>query len=571
VLGVERDARMNDIVSLQNPDRSGNVISESKLPLTVAAMVRQRSHDDNVGLVFGEQSWTWREVVAESATRAAWMNATLDFGRPPHVGVLLPTVPEYVFQIFGAALVGACIVGVNSTRRGAELARDIEHTACQLVISDSTYGDLVGDSVRVEGAPWAEFHGASLPVADPPSSALLFLLLTSGSTSAPKAAKCSQARFAHSAAGLGFGAQAVLYCPLTLAHGNALNSTLFPALASGCRLVLRDRFSASAWLNDIRSHNVTFTTTVGRALGYILATPPTPHDREHRLRDVLAPEASPRDIAEFRNRFGVGVFSGYGSSEGGIALLPADKPGSLGVAPANADIVVVDSSGAECEHARFDSNGKMSNADNAIGELVRRDAFGGFEGYWNNPKAEAERVRNGWFWSGDLAYRDADGVFWFAGRVGDWLRVDSENFAVAPVERIIGRYSDAAAVAVVGVPDPLAGDQILAAIELLPGRAFEAEKFASFLDSQPDLGTKWAPRFVRVVPEIPVISQGKIDKKPLRREAWLCEDPVWWRPARTTTYVPMTGNDRERLRDEFLAHGRIGLHPQPLATASETL
>ncbi|WP_319458307.1 AMP-binding protein [Mycobacterium sp. RTGN4] len=529
---------------------------------SVAAMVRARAEDDNVGLIFEGRTWTWSEVVAEAAARAAWMHATLDPERPPHVGVLLPTVPEYVFQIFGAALAGACIVGVNSTRRGAELARDIDHTSCQFVVSDSNYGELVAAHVGVADAPWAQFTGAALPESDPSPETLLFLLLTSGSTSAPKAAKCSQARLARGAGAMGFGPAAVLYCPLTLAHGNALNSCLLPALANGCRLVLRDRFSAGAWLDDVRSNGVTFTTTVGRALGYLLATPPTNHDRDHQLRAVLAPEASPRDTAEFKERFGVTVLSGYGSSEGGIALLPAGRPGSLGLAPEGADVAVVSASGVECEPAQFDSDGKMRNATAAIGELVRRDAAGGFEGYWNNPEAESDRLRGGWFWSGDLAYRDVDGVFWFAGRVGDWLRVDSENFAVSPVERILGRFADAAAVAVVGVPDPLAGDQLLVAVELLPGLTFDPAAFAAFLDAQSDLGTKWAPRFVRVMPELPVISQGKIHKKPLRGDAWLCDDPVWWRPARTPHYVLMTDADRDLLRDEFVAHGRVDAHPK---------
>lgn len=534
---------------------------EAQRTLTVAAMVRARAEDDSIGLIFGEESWTWREVVAEAATRAAWMRETLDPDRPPHLGVLLPNVPEYVFQIFGAALAEACIVGLNSTRRGAELARDIEHTSCQLVISDATFGELVDDYVATEDAPWNAFAGAPLPEAHPPPSTLLFLLFTSGSTSAPKAVKCSQARLARAAGAMAFGPRAVLYCPLTLAHGNALNAALFPALANGCRLVLRDRFSAGAWLDDIRSNGVTFTATVGRALGYILAMPPTSHDRDHRLRAVLAPEASPRDTAEFGERFGVTVLSGYGSSEGGIALMPTGKPGSLGIAPAGSDIAVVNENGVECEPAEFDSDGKMCNAAAAIGELVRRDSDSGFEGYWNNPEAQSDRMRGGWFWSGDLAYRDADGVFWFAGRAGDWLRVDSENFAVSPVERIVGRFADAAAVAVVGVPDPLAGDQILAAVELLPGRTFEPDEFASFLEAQSDLGTKWAPRFVRVLPELPVTGQGKIDKKPLRGEAWLCDDPVWWRPARTAHYVLMTDADRDRLREEFVAHGRMAAYP----------
>jgi fatty-acyl-CoA synthase len=539
-------------------------------PGGVAAMVRARAEDDNVGLVFGEQSWTWRQVVAAAATRAAWLRSTLDPERPPHVGVLLPNVPEYVFQILGAALAGACIVGVNPSRRGAELARDVEHTSCQLMLSDATYSDLIDAPVRVEDTPWAEFDGAPLPDTDPPPSALLFLLLTSGSTSAPKAAKCSQAKLAGVAAELGFGPKAVLYCPMTLAHGNALNSCLFPALANGCRLVLRDRFSAGAWLDDVRANRVTFTTTVGRALGYILATPPGPHDRDHRLKVVLAPEASPRDTAEFRERFGVAVVSGYGSSEGGIALVPAAKPGSLGIAPEGVDIAVIDESGAECESARFDAAGKLCNATAAIGELVRRDAAGGFEGYWNNPEAQADRLRGGWFWSGDLAYRDADGVFWFAGRVGDWLRVDSENFAVSPVERIVGRFEAAAAIAVVGVPDPLAGDQVLVAVELKANRVFDPVAFASFLAAQPDLGTKWAPRFVRVMAAIPVVGQSKIDKKPLRQEAWLGADPVWWRPAKSTDYVLMTAADRDALREEFVAHGRLGAYPElPVVTAEK--
>jgi fatty-acyl-CoA synthase len=527
---------------------------------TVAEMVRARADDDNVALLHGDRCWTWREVVAEAAARAAWLRETLDPARPPHVGVLLPNVPEYAFQMFGAALAGACVVGVNATRRGAELARDINHTACQFVIADATYADLVENPVRVENGPWSAHRGAALPDDDPPATARMCLLLTSGSTAAPKAAVCSQGRMAGGAM-FGFGPNDTLYCPMPLSHGNALSAGLFPALACGARLLLRDRFSATAWLDDVRSHGVTFTNTVGRALGYVLATPPTPHDRDHRLKVVLAPEASPRDMAEFRARFGVTVLSGYGSSEGGIVLVPSRKPGSLGSAPQGADVAVVDASGMECERARFDSGGRLCNSEHAIGELVRRNAGGAFEGYWNNAEAESDRLRGGWFWSGDLAYRDCDDVFWFAGRVGDWLRVDSENFAASPVERIVGRFEPAAAVAVVGVPDPVAGDQVMAVLELVPGRTFDPVAFLDFLDEQPDLGTKWAPRFVRVAQAIPVLGNGKIDKKPLRRDAWLCQDPVWWRPAGASGYAPMTSADRDALRDQFATHDRMGAFP----------
>ena len=293
---------------------------------TVAGLVRARAEDDEVGLLYADRSWTWREVVAEAAARASWLRETLDPARPPHVGVLLPNVPEYVFQMFGAALAGACVVGVNPTRRGAELVRDIDHTACQFVVADDTYADLIEQPVRVADEPWAAHRGAALPAEDPPAETLMCLLLTSGSTSAPKAAMCSQGRMAGGAT-LGFGPTDTLYCPMPLSHGNALNAALFPALAGGARLLLRDRFSATAWLGDVRRHGVTFTNTVGRALGYVLATPPTAADQDHRLKVVLAPEASPRDMAEFKARFGVAVLSGYGSSEGGIVLVPSRKAG----------------------------------------------------------------------------------------------------------------------------------------------------------------------------------------------------------------------------------------------------
>jgi fatty-acyl-CoA synthase len=526
----------------------------------MAALVRARADDDNVALVQEDQSWTWREVVAESAVRAAWMRATLDPELPPHVGVLLPNVPEFVFQIFGAALAGACIVGVNPTRRGAELRRDVEHTDCQVVLTDSTHAELIDGATRIETRPWASHEGAALPVDDPDPSSTMLLLFTSGSTSAPKAARRTQGRLATSST-MGFKPDDVLYGPMPLFHGNALSSILFPGLVAGATIVLRDKFSATSWLDDVRRYGATFTSTVGRALGYVLATEPSERDKDHRLRVVLAPEASPRDISAFGKRFGVAVIAGYGSSEGGIALMPARKPGSLGVAPQGADIAVVDPSGKECETARFDDRGQLCNAEAAIGELVRRDAASSFEGYWNNPEAEAERMRGGWFWSSDLAYRDADGVFWFAGRIGDWLRVDSENFATAPIERIIERHPDVAAVAVIGVPDPLAGDQVLAALELLPGREFDPTAFDEFLGEQPDLGTKWAPKFVRVSPSLPVIGAGKLDKKPLRRDAWLTDDVIWWRPNRSAGYTLMTAADRDALRKEFVAHDRIAAHP----------
>lgn len=534
----------------------------------VAELVASRADDEAIGLVFGDETWTWRAVVAESATRGAWLRAALDPAAPPNVGLLLDNTPDFVFTLFGAALVGATVVGVNGTRRGNELERDIVHTDCQFVLTDNDHGPLrTPDSpvptVLVEDAPWRAHYDAELPSVLPDPSTLLLLIFTSGSTSAPKAVRRSSGRIA-AAAAIGFSPDDAIYCAMPLIHGNALFGALLPALASGARTILRERFSATEWLADVQRYDATFATSVGRALAYILATPPAAHDKQHSLKIVLAPETSPRDAAAFTERFGVPVITGYGSSEGGITLLPSRRHGALGRAPEGSTVVVINTeTGEEQAIADLDDNGLLRNPDQAIGELVRKDSIGSFEGYWGNEEAEHDRVKNGWFYSGDLAYRDADGVFYFAGRVGDWLRVDSENFAAAPVERILGRFPGVAGVAVVGVPDPSSGDQVLAALELGDGTEFDPPAFAAWLTEQADLGTKWAPTYVRICKALPTVGHDKIDRRRIKREAWCTADTVWRRLPRQSAYQLLTAADRGGIRRAFIDNGRLALHPEP--------
>jgi fatty-acyl-CoA synthase len=238
----------------------------------------------------------------------------------------------------------------------------------------------------------------------------------------------------------------------------------------------------------------------------------------------------------------------------------------MGKPPPGTDVVIVDpATGRECPAARFDADGMLENASDAIGEIVSRDGVARFEGYYANDEADAERTRGGWFWSGDLGYRDEEGFFYFAGRTADWLRVDGENFAAAPVERILARFPGVVTAVVLPVPDPRTGDQVLAALELAEPAAFDPAAFAEFLEHQPDLGTKWAPRFVRVTDRIPLTGTGKVDKRPLRREHWKASDPVWWRPfephggVAPPSYRRLTADDVEAIDGQFAAHGRRAL------------
>ena len=115
---------------------------EPAAPDTVAGLVRWRDGDPNVGLQFEGERWTWAEVEREMEVRAAFLEDLLRTG-PPHLGVLLDNVPEYLFLIGGAALSGRVLVGINPTRRGAELARDIRHADCQAIVTDAGYAGLL--------------------------------------------------------------------------------------------------------------------------------------------------------------------------------------------------------------------------------------------------------------------------------------------------------------------------------------------------------------------------------------------------------------------------------------------
>ena len=124
---------------------------------------------------------------------------------------------------------------------------------------------------------------------------------------------------------------------------------------------------------------------------------------------------------------------------------------------------------------------------------------------------------------------------------------------------MIERLPWVAAVVVYPVPDPRTGDQVMASLELHGGAEFDAEGFAAFLAEQPDLGTKWPPRFVRVVEAIPLTATGKVDRNPLRAQRWDTSDPVWWRPAPGDPYRPLTADDVAALHAAFVDAGRGGL------------
>jgi len=491
---------------------------------TVTDLLTPLVEVDGRGVQFEDAFTSWHEHIQHGAAIAAALKARLDPERPPHVGVLLQNTPFFSAVLVAAALTGIVPVGLNPVRRGVALVRDVTHADCQVVLADSASAtDLDVDYIDVDSQEWAAevaaFQDTPVVAYDADPSDLFMLIYTSGTSGEPKAVKCSQGKVAIAGVTMtqrfSLGPEDICYVSMPLFHSNAVLVGWAVALACGGSLVLRRKFSASQFLPDVRRYGATYANYVGKPLSYVLATPQRPDDGDNPLRAVYGNEGAPADVDRFAHRFNTLVVDGFGSTEGGVAIgrTPDTPPGALGPLPEGTEIVDVDT-GKPCPPG-------------VTGEIVNAAGAGRFEGYYNDPGADAERMRGGVYHSGDLGYRDENGYVYFAGRLGDWMRVDGENLGAAPIERVLLRHPDVIEVAVYGIPAPDVGDQIMAALLLAEGADFDADAFREFLTEQTDLGTKQWPAFVRIAAELPRTESFKVIKRQLAAEGINTKDVVW--------------------------------------------
>jgi fatty-acyl-CoA synthase len=520
---------------------------------TIQALLQKRVSDPKIAVKHGGLQWSWSHYLAESTARAAALLAAADPQRPMHIGALLGNSPEMLTQMAAAGLGGYVLCGLNTTRRGEALAADVRRADCQFVVTDAEHRPLL-EGLNLERTriletstpQWAEFIGGAgelVPHRQVTAMDAFMMIFTSGTSGNPKAVQVSH--LMATVAGLGLTerfsltAQDTCYVSMPLFHSNAVVAGWAPAVVSGAAIVPA-KFSASNFLDDIRRYGATYMNYVGKPLAYILATTERPDDADNPLRVAFGNEANDKDIEEFARRFGVQVEDGFGSTENAVIVIrePGTPRGSIGrgvdgVAVYNSETVT------ECAVARFDANGALANADEAVGELVNTTGSGFFTGYYNDPEANAERMRHGMYWSGDLAYRDPEGWIYLAGRTADWMRVDGENLAAAPIERILLRHSAINRVAVYAVPDERVGDQVMASIVLNEGHTLDPDSFEAFLDAQPDLSPKARPRFVRIATDLPSTATHKVLKRQLIAQGTAVGEGeiLWQREPRGTSYT----------------------------------
>lgn len=568
---------------------------------TIGQVIARNAADpairDRPFIFFEDQVVSHRAFELQSRRHAAlferWRGAP---GTPFHVGVLMENTSAFMYCLGGAALGGATIVGLHPGRRGAALVDDVRKMDCRVVITEpALLPGVLGQPaladlpIVVVGAPTLDADARHAGVArlddllaEVPAEPVLatavhgdtpfMIIFTSGSTGAPKGILCTHRMIltfsGRAAARLRLTSDDIAYVAMPLCHSNAIFLSVHAMLQVGGAVALRRRFSARGFIEDIRRYRCTTFNYVGKPLAYVLATEPRPTDREHRLRALIGNGASAKQQADFIARFGVDeIVELYAATENGIPGVlrgKTDPPGSVGVP---SDVVrILDERGGECPPARFDATGRMVNADAAIGEIVNASGPGLFVGYYANPAATAERLRDGTYHSGDLGYvrihdtpEGPKRFLYFVGRTSDWIRKDGENLLPEVIEDIVTRHPGVFLCSAYGVPCAEGDEHVMLAIVLAPGHTFASLDLFGFCAAQPDMMTTWIPDYVRVLAELPQTGTLKILRRTLKTDGFDLErvaDPVYWRERGEAAFKPFTRADLARLEARFADAGR---------------
>ncbi|WP_078281338.1 fatty-acid--CoA ligase FadD1 [Mycobacteroides franklinii] len=519
---------------------------------TIQQLVLGRATEDGVALVYQGQKWTWREHLAEAARQAAALIRMADPDRPLHVGTLLGNTPAMATAMAAAAQGGYILCAINNTRRGEGLARDIRKADVQILLVDNEHRPLLEaldlpdvTMIAVDGTDWhtqISTAGELRPCRTAQPLDPFMMIFTSGTSGDPKAVLVTHATVLVAAQSLvarfALSPIDVCYVSMPLFHSNAVLAGWGVAVAAGAALAPA-KFSASRFLADIREVGATYMNYVGKPLAYVLATEERADDTFNPLQVAFGNEASDHDIAEFARRFDVTVYDGFGSTENAVIITREEGTPSGSIGKGFPGVAIYDPGTlSECAVARFSADGMLANADDAVGELVNTQGAGFFSGYYNDEDATGERMRHGMYWSGDLAYRDADGWIYLAGRTADWMRINGENLAAAPIERILQRHPAVSQAAVYAVRDGHSGDELMAALVLRAPMTHLG--LTEFLSAQPDLPSIGWPRYIRVAQSLPATATNKVLKRALISDGLdVGVDELWHREERGAEYFSL--------------------------------
>ena len=512
---------------------------------------RAKTHGDRVYLDVPStgESYTYAETL-ELAERVA--RGLIGAGAVPgdRLLIMAPNCSAYILAWLGSSLAGMAEVPINTAYRGTFLEHQASTVAPRLALIHPDYAErfaesagavatvelfyLAGGDGDERAAATATLRQAGFEVSDweellEPTdrvsavelptvrhSDLGSVFFTSGTTGLSKGVMMPHAHmhlFADQCVSLTRLSDTDVYMSAgPLFHGNSHFLAAQPALIAGARYVLQERFSASAWTQQVRESGATVTNFVGVMMDFVWQQPPQPDDADNDLRCIFAAPTASSILDEFKRRFGVEAFvEVFGLTETCMAILSPygeDRPpGAAGLA--NSDWFEV---------RLVDPETDEEVPVGELGELVvrARHPWTQSVGYYNMPEATQEAWRNLWWRTGDGLRRDAEGWYYFVDRLKDAIRRRGENISSYEVEQALLGHPAVAEVAVVAVPaDQEAGeDEVLAVVVPEPGAEISAAEMWAYADRR--LPYFAVPRYLRFVAELPKTPSEKVRKVELR-------------------------------------------------------
>ncbi|MFQ6021898.1 MAG: class I adenylate-forming enzyme family protein [Acidiferrobacterales bacterium] len=471
----------------------------------------------------------------QQVNRAANMLVALGVGHGDKLNLHLPNCLEFLLLWFGAAKIGAVIMPTNILSPAAELEYLVNHSESRLIFTDPDRLDVVetmrrscpgveavivcGESAKRDYRSFdvllAE-QNALAPEAqiDPLDEA--GILYTSGTTARPKGVMVTHANYIYAgetvAKAIRLGPEDRHFVVLPLFHGNAQYYSTMSTLVTGASMALTARFSASRYFERCIAHQCTVASLFAAPIRMLLAQEQNDEHRNNRLRIVIfAQNVTEAQLTEWHERFGAPLLQLWGMTEtmGPPLMNPLEyerRNMSMGLPVMGYEVDLVDETGQPVRRGD-------------IGQIVVRGEPGWtlMKGYFKNPEATADTIRNGWLWSGDNARQDEHGYLYFVDRAKDMIKRSGENVAASEVEAVILQHPKIFDCAVIGVPDEMRDERIKAYVVPREGDKLKAEEVIHWCEQR--LAKFRVPELVEFRRELPRTSVGKIQKHILRRES----------------------------------------------------
>ena len=490
-------------------------------------------------LLFEEKQWSWADF-GEAIDRAARMFSSRGIGKGDRVAIMAANSDVHVLLLFALARIGGIIVPVNPEFGVSEAGYVLSHAGVSAIICTSKTLDTVrAASQAIAPAPWLALidgDAETLPnffelIAAPSEDVRLpgdisaddtfAIVYTSGTTGFPKGVMHSQRNFV--LAGERHVARVHLQpddrtlCVLPMFHVNALFNMLASTLAAGSCLVVAPRFSAADFWRLAADSGATQVNVMAAVSTILARRPRSEFVPAHRIRVANGSGFTQETLDAFKNEFGVEtIIEGLGMTEiPGAFSNPFEGPHKLG---AMGKPGIHPDPAMRWTQARILDDHGLEVAAGAAGELaVRIPTL--MQGYYRDPQQTAASFRDGWFMTGDLVRRDADGYFHFVGRKKDIIRRRGENIAGAELDRVIGEHPGVAEAAAIPVDSELGDDEVMAVVVAKSGADLTPDDVRQWCAER--LAAHKVPRFVVFVEALPHTPTHKVAKHVLRQDSTL--------------------------------------------------